>query len=161
MEGGRGDDTAAGGDGNDTVRGEDGADFVTGGDGNDMLFGDLSPGYPPTGDDTVLGEAGDDIVFGGAGTDRVEGGAGTDILFEEEVTRFRLTDTLLEVDGLVVPQPSFESVHVTGSAGDDRIDLSAFALGPATLDGGAGTDTLDRGSGTDVGENGEDVVNIP
>jgi Ca2+-binding RTX toxin-like protein len=130
-----------GGAGNDALTGGPDGDFLGGGAGND----------------TLVGNGGNDTLTGGAGFDTMNGGAGTDLLREtvnaETVT---LTDTELrsrtvEFVGFPIPLPavtiendafvSINAAELTGGAGDTRFDVSDFT-GPATVNGGGGTDTL-------------------
>ena len=152
IEAGAGNDSVDGGAGNDRLFGNQGSDLVTGGDGNDVVQGDLPAGFVTlgAGDDTVAGGAGDDAVDGGMGDDQVSGGAGFDLLFERNSHRFRLTDTELEMDGVVTHDHGFEAAGVTGTAGDDVLDAGGLTAGPVTLLGLAGNDTLVGGSGNDL-----------
>jgi Ca2+-binding RTX toxin-like protein len=162
IDAGPGNDTATGGAGHDAIIGSQGSDSITGGEGNDSLLGDLpvtsiSDG---SGDDTVSGGDGDDVVTGGLGNDLVDGGAGTDRLFESGVHLLRLTDTVLEADGLAIPDHGFEAVDVTGTSAADILDASEFTLGPVTLAGLAGNDTLAGGSGDDELTDGDGANSI-
>ena len=128
LTGNAGDDTLTGGGGGDTLRG---------GDGDDRLIGN-------TGDDTLAGGDGDDVLWGGDGDDRIEGGTGDDDLeggAGGDVFVFR-------------PEHGDDAIaHFT--AGDDRIDLRAFALsGFSDLD----VTATGRGTTIDLSAHGGGVI---
>jgi glycerophosphoryl diester phosphodiesterase len=136
--GGGGDDVLFGRDGDDVLRGGDGKDRLLGGDGADRLFGDA-------GDDRLFGEAGRDALYGGDGADRLDGGAGNDRLLGGDGTDFlyggdgndRLeggagNDRLEGGEGrdrFVFGPGSGADRIADFTAGEDRIDLSAYDLG--------------------------------
>lgn len=149
---------------NDLIDALTGSDSVRGGDGNDTLIGSA-------GNDTLDGEAGNDSLDGGAGSDVLTGGTGNDILNggdgvgidrvkESGDFNFTLKDISLVGNGsdrLI----SIEAAQLTGGAGNNLIDASAFTLGNVTLDGGAGNDTVLGGAGNDTltGGLGNDSIN--
>ena len=119
-----------GGDGNDVVIGGNFDDNLDGGLGNDRLFGQA-------GDDTITGRAGNDSVVGGVGTDRlVESINGNAVVTNTKVTGGNGTDTLSQM----------EEIELTGNAGNNLLDASAYTLGAVTLNGGDGNDTLAGGA---------------
>lgn len=151
LTGGLGNDTLIGGDGNDTLNGGDGNDILTGGFGNDTLDGGA-------GNDSLDGGVGNDTLTGGLGNDILTGGDGTDTLVESADRFFTLTNTSLETKLLTTGNKveftdtlsGIEQVRLTGGAGANTINASAFTLGAVTLDGQAGNDTLTGGTGNDL-----------
>jgi Ca2+-binding RTX toxin-like protein len=173
--------TLVGGQGDDTIKGGGSNDLLEGGTGNDLLEGGNS-------NDLLEGGNGNDTLSGGRGNDTLNGGAGTDMLREADDVDFVLSSQAF----LQIPQPfvwiwvyvhqltgvgtdgldGIEQVHLTGGAGNNRIDASRFQdLVPhsVTLLGGAGNDTLlgsnfadqiDGGVGNDllVGSHGVDRI---
>ena len=130
---------------------------LTGGSGNDTL---IASGYSfPT---TLLGNGGDDSLVGGSAGDSLDGGDGkdtltgnvgsdtifggggapaTDLLVESANTNLILTNFNLiglETDFL----NGIEAASLTGGAGNNIIDASAFTAGSVTLDGSGGNDSL-------------------
>lgn len=162
ITGGAGDDTITSGTGNDDLRGGDDNDQINGGDGVDTLSGDagddsLDGGI---GNDVLNGLAGSDTLTGGLGDDMLDGGDADDRVSETADTDFVLTDTALTSaatgnDTLT----SIEGGILTGGAGDNSIDASAFT-GVSTLNGGAGDDTLAASAQASVlaGEAGNDSL---
>ncbi len=86
-------------------------------------------------------------LSGGAGNDTLLGGSGTDLIVETGNVNFTLTNTRLTGVGTDT-LASIEKASLTGGAGANKLDASAFT-GNVTLSGGAGNDTLLGGSGTD------------
>lgn len=172
LNGGDGNDTLQAGNGNDSLSGEAGDDSLLGGAGNDTANGG-------DGNDIVQGNAGTDVLNGGAGDDRVDGGAGnsdritgglgsdtlnggagsSDVLVDgDNATAITLTNTTLvglSTDSLL----GFEGAQITGGAGHNTIDASAFGLG-VTLSGGEGNDSLIGSTKGDVlvGNEGNDSL---
>ncbi len=152
MLGDEGDDSLIGLGGNDSLLGAAGRDTLDGGDGNDALFGQ---------------GASADQLTGGLGNDTLDGGAGADRIFESGNVNFVLSDSVLSGMGTdrVV---GVEEVRLTGGAGANSIDASAFTGrvdlygldGNDTLIGSAGADFLYGGNGNDVlkGRNGNDTL---
>lgn len=151
LTGGLGNDTLIGGDGNDTLNGGDGNDTLTGGFGNDTLDGGA-------GNDSLDGGVGNDTLTGGLGNDIITGGDGTDTLVESADRFFTLTNTSLETKLLTTGNKveftdtlsGIEQARLTGGAGANTINASAFTLGAVTLDGQAGNDILTGGTGNDT-----------
>lgn len=122
-----------------------------GGPGPDSIYGtdrrDLLDGGP--GADDLSGLAGRDVVFGGKGND-----LGTFI-------GSNLKATVEEViDGRrAEPIDSIESVHLTGTPGDDTLNASKFP-GATVLGGSGGNDTLIGSAFADTlgGANGIDTL---
>ncbi len=112
------------------------------------------------GNDTLTGGAGNDTLSGGTGKDSLNGGAGTDTVVETTADAvMTLTNTQLTGNG-TDKLTNIERAVLTGTAGSNTLDASAFTLGNVTLLGGAGNDTLiggtandslDGGAGTDLG----------
>ena len=105
--GGLGNDTILGGGGNDRLFGEDGNDILIGGSGNDILFG---------GD-------GDDILQSGRGADILSGGAGAD-------TFVYAYGSFSETGG---DANEGRDIILDFTPGEDRIDLSGYAVAPDGL----------------------------
>ena len=102
--------------------------------GDDTLAGTV-------GNDVLDGLAGNDTLSGGAGNDTLSGGPGTDRIAEQGDVNFTLTDT--QLTGLGTDRlTGIERATLTGGAGANRLDASAFTRGAVILDGGAGDDTL-------------------
>lgn len=119
--------------------------IVDGGAGNDVLTAtastipvDLRGG---AGNDTLTGSVHDDTLSGGLGNDSLKGGAGIDTVTEGDASKLTLKNTLLTGRGNDV-LTSIERAVLTGTAGSNVLDASAFTLGNVTLLGGDGGDTL-------------------
>ncbi len=143
MLGDEGDDSLIGLGGNDSLLGAAGRDTLNGGEGNDALFGQ---------------GASADQLTGGPGNDTLDGGAGADRIFETADVNFVLLDSVLSglgTDRVV----GIEEVRLTGGAGANSIDTSAFT-GRVDLYGLDGNDTLIGAAGADFlyGGNGNDVL---
>ena len=149
-----GQDTLYGNGGNDTLDGGSGGDTLYGGEGNDWLYG----GHH---DDHLFGEGGNDTLDGGSGGDELDGGSDIDTLQEDVSGIAVLDDSTLEVttpagNTETNELAGFEDVILTGSAGDDTIDASAYTLSGVTLHGMEGDDVLFGGAGDDTLYGGED-----
>ncbi len=120
--------------------------------GNDVLSGGSRA-------DTLDGGDGDDRLTGGSGNDALTGGAGTDTVVQTVNANQVLTDVLLTGTGND-SLSSIESAALTGGAGNNTINASAFTAGPVTLSGLGGNDTLSGGAGNDTlnGEAGNDTL---
>ena len=94
------------------------------------------------GNDTIVGGSGSNFLTGGAGSDIIDGTLGIDVLTEQADADMVLTNGSLasgaDVDTFI---GTIELVALTGGAGDNLIDASAFA-GRVALDGGDGNDHL-------------------
>ncbi len=110
--------------------------------------------------DTITGNSLDNVLTGGLGVDTLTGGAGTDTVVETRDASFTLTATRLTIgaEGNDVLS-TIESARLTGGAGANTLDASAFS-GSVVLDGAGGTDTLRGGAGNDrlIGGAGNDVL---
>ncbi len=155
LDGGDGADSLVGGRGADTISTGTGDDRATGGIGNDLflvLAGDF------TGADTLNGEDGfDRLRFIGneaIGPAAFANVSGIEVIeLDQEGQQVTLPGAF--PDGLVGGQ----TVNIRGGAGDDLIDVSAFAsnrrvvvelgAGNDTLFGGAGEDKVSAGAGVD------------
>lgn len=177
LDGAAGADTILGGTGDSSLLGNAGNDSLVGNTGNDTLLGgnDTDVLIGGDGNDSLDGGAGNnDRVTGGLGIDRLNGGGGSgDQLIEtSNASLIVLTKTTLSGVGsdTVV---GFEGAILTGGAGDNTIDASAFTgttnltggggddvllagTGLSTLDGGAGNDTLTGGKSNDLLLGGDD-----
>jgi Ca2+-binding RTX toxin-like protein len=134
-----------------TYDGGAGHDSMTGGDGNDRVTGG-------TGNDVLRGGAGNDVMSAGPGNDTVDGDGGADTIVEAADADFILSDSSLGglgVDSLA----EIEQASLTGGAGNNTIDASAFS-GSTTLFGLGGNDSLAGGLGVDslVGGPGNDTL---
>ncbi|MEZ5100610.1 MAG: hypothetical protein R3C15_12580 [Thermoleophilia bacterium] len=144
--------TAAQGEGSDVLDGVESVD-ASGGSGADRL--DAS-GFP--------GRA---ALTGGLGNDTLLAGPGTDDSLDETGQALTLTDSTLTGAGLDSID-GFEQANLTGTAGSDTLDGSAFTgrvglFGAGAGDrllGSAGNDTIDPGGGSDtvVGGGGLDLL---
>lgn len=111
-------------------------------------------------------------LFGGGGT--------ADIVVVTRNTNMTLTNSSLSFsDAPGISLTGINRARLTGGAGSNRVDASAFTLGSVTLkgaggsdtllggsaddtlDGGTGTDLLDGGNGTDTAIGCEIKLNIP
>ena len=164
MYGGAQADNIDGGDGHDLQFGMAGDDVLTGGPGDDVLLGaagsDLLRGE--AGNDHLRGQGGSgDMLTGGEGLDVLHGGPGTDRLIEVFLTSasMRLTQTELDVDGIVDHVTSLEQAQLTGGDGGVTINTQLFP-GPVSLNGGSGADVLISGESDDVlfGFGGNDLM---
>jgi Ca2+-binding RTX toxin-like protein/cyclophilin family peptidyl-prolyl cis-trans isomerase len=162
LSGAGGKDTLIGSPGNDQLTGNGGNDSLNAGNGNDRLYGGSGKDtvIGGNGNDKVLGNGGSgDKLTGGAGDDTIKGGAGTDRLIESGDVDFVLTNNELTGNGTdVVSQ--VEVALLTGGAGNNTIDTSAFDRGFVILFGGGGDDSLVGGPGHDsiVGGDGNDTL---
>jgi Ca2+-binding RTX toxin-like protein len=151
--GGLGDDTlnAAAATAPVNIDGGIGNDSATGGSANDSLAGDI-------GNDTLDAGSGDDTVSGGVGDDNLTGGQGSDRVVETSDTVFLLSNTSLSGIGSDTLN-GFEEARLTGGAGNNTLDASAFT-GNVTLNGGAGNDSLAGAQGNDrlLGGEGNDTI---
>ena len=121
---------------------------LNGGEGDDTLVGGA-------GADTLLGEDGNDVLVGGIESDLLDGGNGSDQLTQSVDADQLLSDVLLTGLGTDTLS-SIESAVLKAGDGDNRIDASAFSVGPVTMVGGIGSDTLIGGIGDDVLDGGSD-----
>ena len=108
----------------------------------------------------LLGENGNDTLTGGLGNDSFVGGDGVDLLSEFGPGNLTLTNSQLIGHGSDVIDTTIEAIKLTGDAGANQLDASAFTRFGVHLDGAAGNDTLLGGSNTDslVGGDGIDEV---
>jgi Ca2+-binding RTX toxin-like protein len=153
----------AAGDGADTVIGGRGADTIMPGSGNDSAAGGL-------GDDVFLMMSAEfnsgDTLNGGSGTDtlrfvgnEVIGAAAFANVSGIEVIELDDGGQRATLPGAFAEGLGFTMATIRGGAGDDLIDVSAFASnrrvtvelgdGNDTLFGGIGNDTVFAGSGAD------------
>ena len=111
------------------------------------------------GNDTLRGNGLDNLLTGGPGADNLDGAGGRDTVVEAADDDFVLTDTTLTIGGVTDALTDIEQASLTGGAGDNTIDASAFT-GATLLNGGDGDDVLIGGSGTDilVGGAGDDIL---
>ncbi len=132
---------------------------IKGGAGNDSLIGsDIVLTIPVT--QTINGDAGNDTLSGGVGDDSLNGGAGTDLLIQSGDLNLTLTNTSLTGELGTDRLTGVENASLTGGAGGNMFDASAFTLGSVTLIGGDGQDQLLGGSKNDAisGQDGDDVL---
>ena len=81
--------------------------------------------------------------------DALHGGPGTNTVVGTGDMNFTLSDTTLVGNGI----DTFDGVQratLTGGAGANTLNASAFTLGPVVLNGGSGADTLFGGPGGDT-----------
>ncbi|MFX0544661.1 Hint domain-containing protein [Roseovarius sp. S1116L3] len=178
-----GDDTLNGGEGDDSLLGEGGEDVMTGGAGADQIWG---------GDDA-------DLIIGGTAGDMVDGGAGGDdddtldlsgsgplrivgqttdadgnstsgtVEFLDHTGAVTGTMTFTEIENLILPDLPERDGIVSGTAGNDVIDLSytgdpdgdRIDANDAILgDVGSNDDIVEAGAGDDTvrGRDGDDTL---
>ena len=194
LDGGSGDDWLEGSDGDDVLDGGDGNDLLTGDDfpffllfelerggadadgpvvydpcagadavGAIMGVGDYadgpSAGYDPYvssltsvlaawGDDTLSGGAGDDLLAGGPGDDRLSGGPGADVFIfapaggYDVVTDFRAGEDKIDLSAFAGID-STDGLALQQQGDDLIIDLAAHGGGEITLQGFNETDLAD------------------
>ncbi|MEM9248148.1 MAG: M10 family metallopeptidase [Pseudomonadota bacterium] len=170
--GGNGFDFIKGGGWGDTLYGGNGRDRLVGESGDDRLFGEagFDTLFGGGGEDVLEGGGWDDELTGGAGNDRLDGGTEDDILFGESGADTLIggagNDTLDAGSGDdVATGGSGEDLFVIGATAgsltvtdfsliDDTLDLTAFSLGSASLDGfasaGSGSVQLQFSGSPDV-----------
>jgi len=187
LRGATGDDTLVGGFFDDVLDGGDGSDHVEQivnadqeltnvlltGRGTDqlvsiesaMLTGGsadnlLEASSFSLGSVTLKGAAGDDTLIGSPGNDLVDGGDGDDLVrqstnaYEQVLANSLLTG--LGTDNLT----RVERAELTGGFSANRLDATAFTVGPVTLDGNAGNDTLLGSAGDDSLEGGSGLDQV-
>jgi Ca2+-binding RTX toxin-like protein len=93
------------------------------------------------------------------GNDILNGGGGTNTLVASGDVNFTLTNTSLTGLGTYTLS-NIQQAQLTGGPSANKLDASAFTLGPVTLVGGGGNDTLLGGSGNDVLTGGQGNVTI-
>ena len=194
LRGGPGADRLDGGSGDDWLEGSDGDDVLDGGDGNDLLAGDDFPFfllfelerggadadgpvvyYPCAGADavgaimgvgddadgpiagydpyvssltSVLAAWGDDTLSGGAGDDRLSGGPGADVFIfapaggYDVVTDFRAGEDKIDLSAFAGID-STDGLALQQQGDDLIIDLAAHGGGEITLQGFNETDLAD------------------
>jgi Ca2+-binding RTX toxin-like protein len=111
------------------------------------------------GADTLIGNSLNNRLTGGKGADTIIGMGGTNTLVETADTDMVLTDLTLNLGGEIDSLANIQAVELTGGAGNNDIDASAFT-GQTLLKGGAGDDVLRGGTGPNrfVGGAGDDVM---
>jgi len=110
--------------------------------------------------DTLTGNSLANRFTGGPGSDVINGGGGTDRIVEtSNAALVTLTNANLTIGAAVDVLTSIERAELTGGAGDNTINATAFT-GVTILDGGAGNDTLRGGTSVDVliGGAGDDIL---
>jgi len=125
--------TIGGNDGDDTIKAASGVEStilvaLSGGPGNDYLSGDatLNGG---AGDDTLVGGSGNDSIIGYAGDDLLLGGGGDDTLRGHSGEDTFVGGT---GDDLIDGGDDFDTILVTGTSGEDLIDINQ--TGPLSLE---------------------------
>lgn len=138
------------GQGSDTLS-EIEAAVLTGGNGNNTINALTFSGAA-----NLDGSGGNDTLTGGTGNDSLTGGAGTDRVSLTADANLALSDTALTGQGTDALS-GIETASLTGGAGHNRLDASAFS-GTVTLTGGAGNDSVLGGDGADrlLGQEGND-----
>ena len=179
-----------GGDGDDVIVGGAVEDFLNGNDGDDEIYGN-------SGNDHISGGNGADLLDGGNGFDnltefylaRVDPVTGDSLTNEDvdikvEATNANTSENFIrgtiEVSRQILPTftqviengdvfERFESVSITGTNGDNEIDVSSFsdalvtkgiANGFTSIDARRGNDVVTGGAGVDAinGKQGNDTI---
>ena len=136
--------------GDDTLDGGPGDDYLDGGFGNDRLVGgtgvDYLEGGP--GDDELDAGSGDDYLRGGHGDDRLSGGPGADVFIfapaggYDVVTDFRAGEDKIDLSAFAGID-STDGLALQQQGDDLIIDLAAHGGGEITLQGFNETDLAD------------------
>jgi Ca2+-binding RTX toxin-like protein len=153
------DNVITGGPGSDTINGRAGIDTLVEERDVDFVLTNTSLGIIAPAETDTLTEIERVELTGGQGNNRfevsgwtggpvsIDGRAGTDTILSTNDASFTLTDTqLLRIPGVLFHLASIDSAILTGGAGINTLNASAFT-GPATLIGAAGNDTLLGGTG--------------
>ncbi|NQW46572.1 MAG: hypothetical protein HQ464_02260, partial [Planctomycetes bacterium] len=101
-------------------------------------------------DDTLLGGIGADFFTGGLGSDTIIGGGGINTLVEIRDADMTLTNTSLVIGSETDSLQGISRAQLSGGAGINTLDASAFTLGGVTLRTMGGTDTLKGGFADDT-----------
>jgi Ca2+-binding RTX toxin-like protein len=89
-------------------------------------------------------------LSGWSGSGTINGSTGTDQIVVARNTNMTLTNTALALAGFgTLTLSAVETAKLTGGDSANRLNASAFTLGPVTLEGGNGDDVLIGGSGID------------
>ena len=112
-----------------------------------------------TGADTLTGNTLANRITGGPGADIIDGGDHSDWIVESGDTNFTLTNASLTIGADVDTLMNIERAELTGGAGANTLDASAFT-GATILRGGDGADILIGGTSVDrlIGEGGNDML---
>lgn len=105
-----GNDTANGGAGNDSIRGGGGSDVLAGNDGDDSLYG----------------QGAVDTLDGGAGVDLLDGSTSQTATIDDFSGTVVITNTGYSNASGTIIASSISYITLTGSAGADTVDLTAF-----------------------------------
>lgn len=140
LEGGDGDDTLVGGTGTDSLSGNAGQDFIFATDGE----ADIVDADDNDGGNNDVGEAGEDFVLGDASALDTFTGSTNEFVADETLSGLSpslddIEDGDADIDG--------GTLRLTGTGGDDRIEIFAFADGRVfatirSLDGATTTGTI-------------------
>jgi Ca2+-binding RTX toxin-like protein len=126
---------------------------LTGGDGGNRLDASAFSGNATlvggAGNDTLTGGSGNDTLTGNGGQNSLVGGPGFDTVAESADVDFTLTDSLLTFGAATDALTSIENANLTGGAGNNNFNLTAWT-GSATIDGGGGTSDSLTNHGTNV-----------
>lgn len=155
------DNVITGGPGNDTINGRVGTDTLREVRDVDFVLANSTLNVvAPAEQDTfsnierieLVGGPGNnhfDVSAATTGVVSIDGGAGLDTIQASDNSDFVLSDSQLSVNpGMTFQLRSIEQAVLSGGAGANRLDASAFS-GSAVLNGGPGNDTLLGGSGND------------
>ena len=113
------------------LTGTEGQDIILGGDGADQLNG--------LGEDDLLdGGAGDDLINAGMGNDTLTGSAGNDTL-NGEAGNDTFTYTMGTGVDTVNGGSGFDTLNITGTAGNDTLDVIYNGTALTSVEGGAVT----------------------
>nr|WP_067294171.1 DUF4347 domain-containing protein [Marinobacterium profundum] len=154
IDAGAGSDQVLTGEGNDRILGGTGDDFINAGGGIDTIDGgdDADHIIAGTGADIVVGGRGDDTLSweNGDGADSFDGGQGNDEIFMAGYSvnpdEFYKADT----SNYIVDDGAVDTVVVSASGGDTRINWQHGASAGITLSGsGVEILSMDTGMGAD------------
>ena len=113
-----------------------------------------------SGADNLTGNSLNNRITGGAGADTINGMGGTNTIVETANANMTLTNVALTIGGVGKTLTNIQRAELTGGAGVNTIDASAFTLGQVILNGMGGNDLLIGGTQSDIliGGAGDDLL---
>lgn len=103
-----------------------------------------------SGADNLTGNSLNNRITGGAGADTINGMGGTNTIVETANANMTLTNVALTIGGVGKTLTNIQRAELTGGAGVNTIDASAFTLGQVILNGMGGNDLLIGGTQSDI-----------